>query len=873
MRLKTDIKPKEATFQVVLDALALTLLYCSFLITTDVPAIYMHEFWAIVSIHKSSIRFSINKKKVSLDVEIFREILQICHIIPGQEFKYLPLEHDILSFIRDLGHTRDITYLTDKPIQATKGTRIKIKAKVAKSDKKKHPAKKPKAKGLVALSNVALTEAEQLKMATKRSNKDFHISHTSGSSDEVDTQSKVPDEQQQKTSGTDEGTDDADYNDDDRDDNDESDDERTESESDVIPNLNKTNVEHDEEKEEYDDEFNLEEDENINEEEDDEVTKELYKDVNVFLGNKDADMTYADQGAIEKKNASRLSRFKQEEEDAHVTLTLVLDTTKTEAAIPKITSSFATPTPPPPPFFNTLQQEATPTPTPTTSEAPTSFTSLLNFTFVFKFNERVTNLEKDLSEIKQVDQYAQALSSIPAIVDCYMDNKLREEINKAIKAYNFNCREEAQAEKREYIELTESTVKTIIKEEVNDQLPQILPQVISDVVTPIIEKNVTDSLETVVLTRSSSQPQSLYEAAATLFEFELTKILIDKKEKNKSFNVGDYKRELYDALIKSFNTDKDILESYGDVFSLKRSRNERDKDRDPFAGSGRGTKRRKSSKDDVSSRDSKSKERSLQVPLKTPPNLDISLPTSLPMQRSQVILKRRQVDFRPPQTWISQVAHAEEPPSSFDELNDTLFDLSTFVINWLNIPYLTQEILVGPAFNLFKGTYKSNTKLEYHLEKCSKATAERFDWHNPENKPYPFDLRKPLSFIQDYRGHQVILKDYFINKDLEYLKGGDLSRKYSTLVTKTKAATYELKWMRTWFSNYGVPRRIITVTRLKIMKKYDYGHLEEIEVRRDDQDLYTFNEGDFKRLRLKDIEDILLLLVQQRLTNLTIDEH
>ncbi|GJS96602.1 hypothetical protein Tco_0803570 [Tanacetum coccineum] len=68
-------------------------------------------------------------------------------------------------------------------------------------------------------------------------------------------------------------------------------------------------------------------------------------------------------------------------------------------------------------------------------------------------------------------------------------------------------------------------------------------------------------------------------------------------------------------------------------------------------------------------------------------------------------------------------------------------------------------------------------------------------------------------------------------------------------------------------------RRIIAVTRLTIMKKYDYGHLEEIEVRRDDQKLYTFKEGDFKRLRLQDIEDMLLLLVQQKLTNLTIDER
>nr|GEX56853.1 integrase, catalytic region, zinc finger, CCHC-type, peptidase aspartic, catalytic [Tanacetum cinerariifolium] len=57
------------------------------------------------------------------------------------------------------------------------------------------------------------------------------------------------------------------------------------------------------------------------------------------------------------------------------------------------------------------------------------------------------------------------------------------------------------------------------------------------------------------------------------------------------------------------------------------------------------------------------------------------------------------------------------------------------------------------------------------------------------------------------------------------------------------------------------------------MKKYDYGHLEEIKVHRDDQQLYTFKEGDFKRLRLQDIKDMLILLVQQKLTNLTIDER
>ncbi|GKF03987.1 hypothetical protein Tco_0034655, partial [Tanacetum coccineum] len=147
--------------------------------------------------------------------------------------------------------------------------------------------------------------------------------------------------------------------------------------------------------------------------------------------------------------------------------------------------------------------------------------------------------------------------------------------------------------------------------------------------------------------------------------------------------------------------------------------------------------------------------------------------------------------------------------------------------------------------------------LEYHLKECSKATTKQLDWHNPEGKPYSFDLSKPLPLIRDHQGRRVIPQDFFINNDLEYLKGGDLSRRYSTSVTKTKAATYEIKWIEDLVRNLWSPvkdvytrKRIIVVTRLSIMKKYDYGHLEEIEVRREDQKLYKFREGDFPRLRL-----------------------
>ncbi|GJY87240.1 hypothetical protein Tco_0501868 [Tanacetum coccineum] len=181
-------------------------------------------------------------------------------------------------------------------------------------------------------------------------------------------------------------------------------------------------------------------------------------------------------------------------------------------------------------------------------------------------------------------------------------------------------------------------------------------------------------------------------------------------EKNKSYDKADHKRELYDALFKSYQTDKDLFDTYGEVFMLKRSRDDRDKDQDPFDGSNRGTKRRKSSKEADSSRDSKSKEKSLQAPLKTPPTLNKSLLASnndeqpadkevskdnwfkkpkRPPTLDSDSNKRQHVDFRPPQTWIGQVARAKEPRTSFDELMDTSFDFTAFVPNRLNIKDLT----------------------------------------------------------------------------------------------------------------------------------------------------------------------------------------
>ncbi|GJT65487.1 hypothetical protein Tco_1016967 [Tanacetum coccineum] len=59
-------------------------------------------------------------------------------------------------------------------------------------------------------------------------------------------------------------------------------------------------------------------------------------------------------------------------------------------------------------------------------------------------------------------------------------------------------------------------------------------------------------------------------------------------------------------------------------------------------------------------------------------------------------------------------------------------------------------------------------------------------------------------------------------------------------------------------------RRILVVTKVEIVEWQNYKHLEWITVRRDDDVLYKFKEGDFHRLRIQDIEDMLLLLLVAR---------
>nr|GFA18264.1 hypothetical protein [Tanacetum cinerariifolium] len=184
---------------------------------------------------------------------------------------------------------------------------------------------------------------------------------------------------------------------------------------------------------------------------------------------------------------------------------------------------------------------------------------------------------------------------------------------------------------------------------------------------------------------------------------------------------------------------------------------------------------------------------------------------------------------------------------------------------------LTPELLAGPTYKLLKGSCKSLVELEFFLEEVYKDTTDQLDWNNPKGKQYPHNLLKPLPLIPNSRGRRIIPFDHFIKNDLEYLRGGASSRKYTTSVTKTKTADYG--HIKEFARDVYSKRRIIVVTELQIVERHNYKHLDWITVRRDDDKLYKFKEGDFKKLRIQDIEDMLLLLVQGKLTNLTVEER
>ncbi|GKD43267.1 hypothetical protein Tco_1267912, partial [Tanacetum coccineum] len=257
---------------------------------------------------------------------------------------------------------------------------------------------------------------------------------------------------------------------------------RTGSDSDeeVNPNLN---LKDDEEEETHDDEYictpdyfvpTNEEPREENREFDEEEYDELYKDVNITSkytelekeGKGDAKMTY-----VVLENVSQEKTYEQVIDDAHITLTSTQKTednvlpTDSEVAsmmnvkvrqeesrtiappiltvpMTAIPETFIVPSTTVPltiqPFTPILQQ-STPTPTLTTEPTTSSIPAILNFSSLFRFDQRVLAVEMELSQLKQ--------------------------------SYTAEFEKKAQEEKDKYFDVIEKSIKGIIKGEVKSQLP------------------------------------------------------------------------------------------------------------------------------------------------------------------------------------------------------------------------------------------------------------------------------------------------------------------------------------------------------------------------------------------------------------------
>nr|GEV46657.1 hypothetical protein [Tanacetum cinerariifolium] len=365
-------------------------------------------------------------------------------------------------------------------------------------------------------------------------------------------------------------------------------------------------------------------------------------------------------------------------------------------------------------------------------------------------------------------------------------------------------------ENDEFLRTVDENIKKIIKEQVKEQVKVQVSKILSR-----IKQAVNEKLEAKVLTRSSHSSRTSYAVAADLYEMELKKILIEKIEGNKMKNPP------LDQTGGQGDAEKERRLASAPTETVTRS-------------AGRSTQGSRSRQASIS-------ESALaEEPMQTTSQLEE--PSHPEFDADRDWNKTLPAVYGSIQPWISDLVKQANSHSSFNELMDTPLDFSNILMNQLRVDTLTLELLAGPTYDLMKGSCKILIELKYHLEEVYKATTDQLDQVIPEGQQYPYNLLQPLPLIPNNRGHRVIPFEHFINNDLGSLRG-------------------------------GCKRRIIDVTELKIVEWHSYKHLDWITVRRDDDKLYKFKECDFKRLRIQDIEYMLLLLVQGKLTNLTIEER
>ncbi|GKD54301.1 hypothetical protein Tco_1287688, partial [Tanacetum coccineum] len=220
-------------------------------------------------------------------------------------------------------------------------------------------------------------------------------------------------------------------------------------------------------------EDNQEDDDVMGGEQEDEEDEELYGDLNLNLDRRDAEMTD--------------DQTNQDTEEVHVTLTTEPSLVKQQSSsvsldlvskfinpfpdtgidsilnpnvqsdIPvNVSVSATTETPssdttiPQPPIPVIQSQQQTHDSTTTTTIPTTTLPEIPNFASLFGFERRVSSLETELSELKQTNQFAEALSSILGIVHNNLASQMKDAVNMVVQLKSNKLKDEAQAENDEF---------------------------------------------------------------------------------------------------------------------------------------------------------------------------------------------------------------------------------------------------------------------------------------------------------------------------------------------------------------------------------------------------------------------------------------
>nr|GEZ91016.1 hypothetical protein [Tanacetum cinerariifolium] len=396
--------------------------------------------------------------------------------------------------------------------------------------------------------------------------------------------------------------------------------------------------------------------------------EELYRDVNINLevlgiynmnigGEEGQDAEYDDEELYRDVNINLEGIDSLFESTPRVDVqasTTVAPITLTAPTLPPLTI----------PTISQVPQALTP---PTT--APSTFLQdLPNFGSLFRFDHRLKTLEANFSEFVQTNQFVGAIFSILGIVERYTD----QQMDKAVKFVG-----------------AISSILEIVERYTDQQMDKAVKVKVQ--VSKILLKTMNEQLEAKVLTRSSNSSKTSYVVAADLSELELKKILIEKIESNKSIHLSDEQRNLSKALVDAYECDKIILDTYRDTVMLKRRHDDADKDEEPFAGSDRGSKRKREGKEPES--------------------------TSAPKEKAAKTTGKSTEGSKSHQKTASDSAPAEEPIYSQKHSTlDTPVDFSAFLMNRLKVDTLTPELLAGPTYELMKGSCKSLVELEFFLE-------------------------------------------------------------------------------------------------------------------------------------------------------------